>query len=109
MSVEDMFKCDGLKMQELLEKMKNLEEILADSYQNAVVVKDQIESKTNWDGDSQLCMCAFMDLLTQYHKDFIRGDKAPIPSAIKQLEKLQSNLDVFYENWVEYQELKKIL
>ncbi|WP_455717219.1 hypothetical protein [Anaerosporobacter sp.] len=106
--VADMLKCDGEKMQEVLDKMKSLEEILLNTYSLAIAVKEEIESKTNWDGESQLTMCAFMDLLTQYHKDFVIGEEVPIPSAIKHLEKLQSNLDVFYENWEEYEVLKTI-
>ncbi len=102
------FSCDGSNMEEILEKLRSVEEHLNTAYSQAAAVKDEIDSKTCWTGKSQKTMAAFLDLLTQYHKDFIQGGKAPVPKGIEYLEDLQKSLDDFYDGWPEYQDLEAI-
>ncbi len=102
------FSCDGSKMEDILEKLRSVEEHLNTAYSQAAAVKDEIDSKTSWTGKSQKTMAAFLDLLTQYHRDFIRGEDAPVSKGIQYLEELQKSLDDFYNGWQEYQDLEAI-
>lgn len=71
-------------------------------------IKDDIDSEEYWKSDSQKTMAAFLDLLTQYHKDFIKGDNAPLGKAVDQLKALQTALGSFYEDWDAHTELETI-
>lgn len=103
------FCCDGAKMGVMLEKLKSVEVSMETAYTAAASVKKEVESKAIWTGKSQKTMEAFLDLLTQYHKDFIKGEKAPVEKGIQCLEDLQSHLENFYEGWEEYEKLGEII
>lgn len=103
------YKCDGAKMKTVEEKLDSIKEDLEEALTLAKAVQDKIDSKEHWNSNSQLTMSAFMDLLIQYHNDFINGDNAPVPKGVEQLEDLQSNLADFYDGWTDYENLGKIV
>jgi len=76
------FRCDGAAMKTVLEKLQAIEESMNTAYTAAAAVRTEIDSKTAWTGASQKTMAAFLDLLLQYHQDFIQGGAAPLPKGI---------------------------
>ena len=54
---------------------------------------------------SQQTGMAFLDLTMQYHKS-LAGD--PLSQAQAALEKYLSANQIFYDNWEDYQELRKL-
>jgi predicted ATP-grasp superfamily ATP-dependent carboligase len=103
------FSCDGANMKKLAEKLLAVEEQMESAHTKALQVKEKIDSKEHWNSNSQKTMAAFMDLLTQYHKDLIIGGDAPLPKGNQYLEELQEHLSYFYEEWDEYRELENII
>lgn len=105
----DEFSCNGSNMQDVLTKLQSVKESLNTAYKSALDVKKEIDSKSHWTGNSQKTMAAFMDLLTQYHKDLAEEGDAPVPKAIQHLKELQEHLGNFYDEWEEYEGLRNIV
>lgn len=64
------FKMSGANMNELLTKLKLIQEDIDDSYDTLSQLLARIESEKLWKGKEETTFLAYMELMQQYHKCF---------------------------------------
>lgn len=98
------FLCDGEKMKEIHTNLEEVHTLLVSSYQKAKIVFEEIQSKENWEGESQQVMEAYLDILLQYHAALSEVG-GPVDQACEGFLEFEKKLCEFYENWEEYKKL----
>lgn len=104
----DKYQCDRIEMAKIREKLKEIQIETEAAYNQAARVKGKIESDGYWRAMTQQTMCAYLDLVTQYHKDLVKGGErieAPIKKAVEHMQKLDNHMKEFCKEWEEYQQL----
>ena len=102
--MQDFF-CETDAIAEIKDKVIGIKEILDSTYEKAEAVMQSVSDEKIWNGMSQQTGMAFLDLTRQYHKS-LAGD--PLSQAQAALEKYLSANQIFYDNWEDYQELRKL-
>lgn len=98
------FLCDGEKMKEIHTNLEEVHTLLVSSYQKAKIIFEEIQSKENWEGESQQVMETYLDILLQYHSALSEVG-GPVEQACEGLLEFEKNLCEFYKNWEEYKKL----
>ena len=102
--MQDFF-CETDAIAEIKDKVIGIKEILDSTYEKAEAVMQSVSDEEIWNGMSQQTGMAFLDLTMQYYKS-LAGD--PLSQAQAALEKYLSANQIFYDNWEDYQELRKL-
>ena len=96
--MQDFF-CETDAIAEIKDKVIGIKEILDSTYEKAEAVMQSVSDEEIWNGMSQQTGMAFLDLTMQYD---------PLSQAQAALEKYLSANQIFYDNWEDYQELRKL-
>lgn len=103
--MQDFF-CETQTISEVKGIIGRIQEILANTYTNAQMVRISVEDGENvWEGLSQQTGIAFLDLTMQYHAKLSEN---PVQQAFQALDNYLKTDEVFYDNWEDYQELSSI-
>ena len=92
--MQDFF-CETDAIAEIKDKVIGIKEILDSTYEKAEAVMQSVSDEEIWNGMSQ-----------QTGMAFLAGD--PLSQAQAALEKYLSANQIFYDNWEDYQELRKL-
>lgn len=98
------FKCVTDTISEIKDVLDKVQEILEDTYNQALDVQGALTNQENWSGEAQLVGAAFLDLVVQYHGK-LSPEMAPINCARRALYQYLLRDESFYEEWSEYQDI----
>lgn len=102
------FKCVTGTISTIKEALVEVQGILENTYSQALNVQAALTDSNNWNGSAQLVGAAFLDLVVQYHALLSAEGEGPVAQAIESLQKYLDNDAVFYEEWIEYQDIMNI-
>lgn len=101
------FKMSGANMNELLEKLKLIQEDIDASYDGLSQLLGRIDSDNLWKGKEETTFMAYMELMQQYHKCFSNQNADnPVQQAIDALEAHSGRVDDFYIGFQEYKDME---
>lgn len=101
------FYFDSMQIEQIKDKLLQIQEMLEDSHVKAETIRQQIDEKTHWTGESQKNMIGYLDSVIRYNGDLV-NQKAPIANAAKSLEQFLEKLDCFCDDWQQWKELDRI-
>lgn len=94
-------------MEQVKQKLEQIQEILEQSCKAGEQVKNQIDDKKNWSGEAQKSMASFMDLLLQFHRD-LANKKEPVIEAADSVGEFLDHMSNYTAEWPEWNELEGI-
>lgn len=101
------FKMSGANMNELLQKLKVIQEDIDASYDSLSQLLVRIDSDNLWKGKEETTFMAYMELMQQYHKSFSNQNADnPVQQAIDALEAHGERVDDFYTGFQEYKDME---
>lgn len=102
------FKCVTSTISTIKEVLDEVQRILENTYSQALNVQTALTDSNNWNGSAQLVGAAFLDLVVQYHALLAGDGEGPVAQASKALQKYLDCDAVFYDEWIEYQDIMNI-
>lgn len=105
------FKMSGTNMNQLLTDLQAVQKNLNNSYGIISNLMSRVEEEQAWEGKAKDTFWAYMGLLQQYHKCFAdeeEDNNNPIKLAVDALNKLNTNVEDFYTDYLEYCNMEKI-
>lgn len=97
----------GVKMNDLLDQLKLIQEDMDTSYDTLSQLLSRIESEKLWEGKGETTFMAYMGLMKEYHKSFSKSNgENPIQQAIDALKSHEVRVDNFYNEFREYKEME---
>lgn len=101
------FKMSGAGMNELLEKLKEIQEEIDRSYDSLSQLLTKVETEKQWKGKQETAFMAYMELMKQYHRSFSnKNGENPVQQAIDALEAHGTRVDDFYNGFREYKDME---
>lgn len=101
------FKMSGTNMNDLLTKLKAIQEDIDDSYDLLSQLLSRIEDDKLWKGKEETTFMAYMSLMQQYHESFSNNNgENPVQQAIDALEAHGERVDDFYTGFQEYKNME---
>ena len=101
------FKMSGTNMNDLLTKLKSIQEDIDDSYDLLSQLLSRIEDDKLWKGKEETTFMAYMRLMQQYHESFSNNNgENPVQQAIDALEAHGERVDDFYTGFQEYKNME---
>lgn len=103
------FKVSDVAMNEVLEKLKSIQEDIDDAYDLLTQLMGRMDTDNLWKGEQKDTFMVYMQLMQEYHKCFSKknGDN-PVQQAIDAFEAHGKRIDDFYTGFEEYKELEGI-
>lgn len=106
--MNEEFRCDSSKMEEMKNKLELIQEILEAALTQAESFHREIEAGIYWKGKSQQAMSEFLYHVIHYHGDIVRGDE-PIVKACESITELLDNLEKFSDSWSAWERIGQIV
>ena len=101
------FQMSGASMDEMLGKLKTIQEDIDNSYEALSQLLARVESEQLWKGKQETAFLAYMELMRQYHKSFSnKNGNNPVKQAIDALEAHGERVDDFYTGFKEYKDME---
>lgn len=104
----DNFKCDTDQMEQMKITLSEIQDILSEVHNLGEKLQTMVESGDEWEGAANKTGAAFLALVVEFNRQLGSAAGGPVKEAYEGVGEYLDNDSVFYDEWTEYQEVKKI-